>query len=285
MNRNKKRYLMSGVAAVAVASFAVGGYAWYKQPEKTRWPHRRDPPRELTGRPPPVGKIEPDVQGRGEVARPGPGHRGARARKAILVEAGQLLVRLDPTDARPRPRRGARGARPREGRPRRGERVGRGRQSSSARTARRARVARGRRKRWASGRPSTLPARRRTRPKDRGREHHARRAQLSSTQAQLKAAELAVQDVRDAPEGDPADLRADRRDGARRGRGEGDARLVGATNVSGGSARDDARRSVEPAHRRRDRRGADRARRAGPAGRHPRRRLRGPGVPGRGRPP
>lgn len=193
MNRNKKRYLMSGVAAVAVASFAIGGYAWYKQPEKTpAGPTVEIRRGSLTETAAASGKIEPDVQVEvksrvaGQVVE-------VLVKEGDTVEAGQLLVRLDPTDAE-RDLAEARVAR---------DRVKADLAAANASVA----VAELERKNSQTsqevaeksaemGLGSTDAARTAAHStKVAGANITLRRAQLSSTQAQLKAAELAVQDA------------------------------------------------------------------------------------------
>ncbi|MGK3992913.1 efflux RND transporter periplasmic adaptor subunit [Sorangium sp. So ce1024] len=99
MNRNKKRYLMSGVAAAAIATFAIGGYAWYQTPSKApAGPTVEIRKGNLTETAAASGKIEPDVQvevksrAAGQVIE-------VLVKEGDHVEAGQLLVKLDPTDA------------------------------------------------------------------------------------------------------------------------------------------------------------------------------------------
>ncbi|WP_437629756.1 efflux RND transporter periplasmic adaptor subunit [Sorangium sp. So ce854] len=99
MNRNKKRYLMSGVAAAAIATFAIGGYAWYQTPSKApAGPTVEIRKGSLTETAAASGKIEPDVQvevksrAAGQVIE-------VLVKEGDSVEAGQLLVKLDPTDA------------------------------------------------------------------------------------------------------------------------------------------------------------------------------------------
>ncbi|XXX72283.1 efflux RND transporter periplasmic adaptor subunit [Sorangium sp. So ce134] len=99
MNRNKKRYLMSGVAAAAIATFAIGGYAWYQTPSKApAGPTVEIRRGSLTETAAASGKIEPDVQvevksrAAGQVIE-------VLVEEGDQVEAGQLLVKLDPTDA------------------------------------------------------------------------------------------------------------------------------------------------------------------------------------------
>ncbi|WP_437949356.1 efflux RND transporter periplasmic adaptor subunit [Sorangium sp. So ce296] len=99
MNRNKKRYLMSGVAAAAIATFAIGGYAWYQTPSKApAGPTVEIRRGSLTETAAASGKIEPDVQvevksrAAGQVIE-------VLVKEGDQVEAGQLLVKLDPKDA------------------------------------------------------------------------------------------------------------------------------------------------------------------------------------------
>ncbi|WP_438013730.1 efflux RND transporter periplasmic adaptor subunit [Sorangium sp. So ce315] len=99
MNRNKKRYLMSGVAAAAIATFAIGGYAWYQTPSKApAGPTVEIRKGSLTETAAATGKIEPDVQvevksrAAGQVIE-------VLVKEGDSVEVGQLLVKLDPTDA------------------------------------------------------------------------------------------------------------------------------------------------------------------------------------------
>ncbi|WP_437573343.1 efflux RND transporter periplasmic adaptor subunit [Sorangium sp. So ce887] len=99
MNRNKKRYLMSGVAAAVIATFAIGGYAWYQTPSKApAGPTVEIRRGSLTETAAASGKIEPDVQvevksrAAGQVIE-------LLVKEGDHVEAGQLLVRLDPMDA------------------------------------------------------------------------------------------------------------------------------------------------------------------------------------------
>src|SRR5262249_22001956 len=99
MKRNKQRYLVSGVAALVVATSAIGGYAWYQKPA----PAAAGPSVEvkrgsLTETAAASGKIEPHVQVEvksrvsGQVTE-------VLVQDGDHVEAGQLLVKLDPTDA------------------------------------------------------------------------------------------------------------------------------------------------------------------------------------------
>lgn len=99
MNRNKKRYLMSGVVAAAIATFAIGGYAWYQTPSKApAGPTVEIRKGSLTETAAATGKIEPDVQvevksrAAGQVIE-------VLVKEGDSVEVGQLLVKLDPTDA------------------------------------------------------------------------------------------------------------------------------------------------------------------------------------------
>ncbi|WP_437284075.1 efflux RND transporter periplasmic adaptor subunit [Sorangium sp. So ce406] len=99
MNRNKKRYLMSGVAAAAIATFAIGGYAWYQTPSQApAGPTVEIRKGSLTETAAASGKIEPDVQvevksrAAGQVIE-------VLVKEGDHVEVGQLLVKLDPTDA------------------------------------------------------------------------------------------------------------------------------------------------------------------------------------------
>lgn len=99
MNRNRKRQVMAVVAAVVVATFAIGGYAWYREPSKApagpTFEIRRGNLIETAAA---SGKIVPDVQvevksrASGQVIE-------VLVQEGDTVEAGQLLVRLDPTDA------------------------------------------------------------------------------------------------------------------------------------------------------------------------------------------
>lgn len=99
MKRNIKRAVVAGLSAAVLATSAVGGYAWLKKPaaapagtvvEVTRG--------SLTETAAASGRIEPDVQvevksrASGEVIE-------VLVKEGDRVEAGQLLVRLDPTDA------------------------------------------------------------------------------------------------------------------------------------------------------------------------------------------
>lgn len=99
MKRNIKRAVLAGLSAAVLATSAIGGYAWLKKPaaapigtvvEVTRG--------SLTETAAASGKIEPDVQvevksrASGEVIE-------VLVKEGDRVEAGQLLVRLDPTDA------------------------------------------------------------------------------------------------------------------------------------------------------------------------------------------
>jgi len=99
MNKSKKRKLLSTLAALGVATSALGGYAWYQKPASadagpTVQVHRGN----LTEAAAASGKIEPDVQvevksrASGQVVE-------VLVKEGDHVETGQLLVRLDPTDA------------------------------------------------------------------------------------------------------------------------------------------------------------------------------------------
>lgn len=101
MKRNKNRALLSGAAALLIATTTAGGYAWYSAKSAASAP--AGPVVEvkrgsLTETAAASGKIEPDVQvevksrGSGEVIE-------VLVKEGDQVEAGQLLVRLDPTDA------------------------------------------------------------------------------------------------------------------------------------------------------------------------------------------
>ncbi|AUX24009.1 hemolysin D [Sorangium cellulosum] len=99
MNRNRKRQVMAAVAAAIVATFAIGGYAWYREPSKApAGPTVEIRRGSLTETAAASGKIEPDVQvevksrASGQVIE-------VLVQEGDTVEAGQLLVRLDPTDA------------------------------------------------------------------------------------------------------------------------------------------------------------------------------------------
>lgn len=99
MNRTKKRTLMAAVAAVVVATTAIGGYAWYQKPASAPVGPTVEVRRgSLIETAAASGKIEPDVQvevksrASGQVIE-------VLVKEGDQVEAGQLLVRLDPTDA------------------------------------------------------------------------------------------------------------------------------------------------------------------------------------------
>ncbi|MGK4003812.1 efflux RND transporter periplasmic adaptor subunit [Sorangium sp. So ce1036] len=99
MNRNRRRQVMAAVAAAIVATFAIGGYAWYREPSKApAGPTVEIRRGSLTETAAASGKIEPDVQvevksrASGQVIE-------VLVQEGDTVEAGQLLVRLDPTDA------------------------------------------------------------------------------------------------------------------------------------------------------------------------------------------
>jgi HlyD family secretion protein len=95
----KTRYLLSGAAAISIAASAVGGYAWQRSakaaPPAAGMEVRRGSLVETASA---SGKIEPDVQvevksrSSGQVIE-------VLVKEGDTVEAGQLLVRLDPTDA------------------------------------------------------------------------------------------------------------------------------------------------------------------------------------------
>ncbi len=100
MNTKKKtRYLLSGAGALLIATSAVGGYAWQQNgkadPLGPLVEVRRGDLIETAAA---SGKIEPDVQvevksrASGQVIE-------VLVKEGDQVEAGQLLVRLDPTDA------------------------------------------------------------------------------------------------------------------------------------------------------------------------------------------
>lgn len=100
MKKNNKRAFISGVAALLIASSAAGGYAWYTTKPSTApaGPTVEVKRGSLTETAAASGKIEPAVQvdvksrGSGEVIE-------VLVKEGDQVEAGQLLVRLDPTDA------------------------------------------------------------------------------------------------------------------------------------------------------------------------------------------
>lgn len=97
--QKKTRYLLSSAAALLIATSAVGGYAW-QQNAKAAAPApglevRRG---SLTETASASGKIEPVVQV--EVKSRSSGQVTlVLVKEGDTVEAGQLLVRLDPTDA------------------------------------------------------------------------------------------------------------------------------------------------------------------------------------------
>lgn len=99
MKKSKKRVLVSGAVALAIAGSAAGGYAWYQKPSTAPAGPTVEVRRgSLTETAAASGKIEPDVQvevksrASGEVIE-------VLVKEGDQVEAGQLLVRLDPTDA------------------------------------------------------------------------------------------------------------------------------------------------------------------------------------------
>jgi HlyD family secretion protein len=100
MNTKKKtRYLLSSAAALLIATSAVGGYAWQKNakaaPPVAGMEVRRGSLVETASA---SGKIEPEVQV--EVKSRSSGQVIAvMVKEGDTVEAGQLLVRLDPIDA------------------------------------------------------------------------------------------------------------------------------------------------------------------------------------------
>lgn len=99
MTTKKKRYLVSGLAALLVASSAAGGYAWYQQPSKTAAGPTVEVQRgNLVETAAASGKIEPEVQVEVKSRTSGQVIE-VLVQEGAQVEAGQLLVRLDPTDA------------------------------------------------------------------------------------------------------------------------------------------------------------------------------------------
>jgi HlyD family secretion protein len=99
MKKSSKRYLVSGAAALAIAASAAGGYAWYQKPASApAGPTVEIRRGSLTETAAASGKIEPEIQvevksrGSGQVIE-------VLVKEGDQVEAGQLLVKLDPTDA------------------------------------------------------------------------------------------------------------------------------------------------------------------------------------------
>jgi HlyD family secretion protein len=98
-SKNKTRYLLSGAAAFLIATSAVGGYAWQQSAKApvaaAGMEVRRGSLIETASA---SGKIEPEVQvevksrSSGQVIE-------VLVKEGDTVETGQLLVRLDPTDA------------------------------------------------------------------------------------------------------------------------------------------------------------------------------------------
>jgi HlyD family secretion protein len=100
MNTKKKtRYLVSGLSALLIAGGAVGGYAWQQTAKAAPVAAGMEVHRgSLVETASASGKIEPEVQVEvksrvsGQVIE-------VRVKEGDQVEAGQLLVRLDPVDA------------------------------------------------------------------------------------------------------------------------------------------------------------------------------------------
>jgi HlyD family secretion protein len=99
MNKVKKHRWISALVALGVTTSAVGGYAWYQKPAAvTAGPTIQVRRGNLTEAAAASGKIEPDVQvevksrASGQVVE-------VLVKEGDRVEAGQLLVRLDTTDA------------------------------------------------------------------------------------------------------------------------------------------------------------------------------------------
>ncbi|AUX44599.1 hemolysin D [Sorangium cellulosum] len=193
MNRNRKRYVMSGVAAAAIATFAIGGYAWYQEPSKAPAGPTVEVRRgSLTETAAASGKIEPDVQvevksrASGQVIE-------VLVDEGDKVEAGQLLVRLDPTDAE----RDLAEARVARDRVKADLTAARASLSVAELDRKNVEVSQGVAEKSAElGLGSTDAARTAAHAtKIAGANTTLRRAQLSSAEAQLKAAELAVQDA------------------------------------------------------------------------------------------
>jgi HlyD family secretion protein len=98
--KNKKRYILSAVGALLLGSASAGGYAWQKDAgAQTLGPSAQVQRGTLLETAAASGKIEPDVQvevksrGSGQVIE-------VLVKEGDQVQAGQLLVKLDPTDAR-----------------------------------------------------------------------------------------------------------------------------------------------------------------------------------------
>jgi HlyD family secretion protein len=98
-NRAKSRYLVSAAAALVIASGAVGGYAWQQTAKAAPTAQGMEVHKgNLVETASASGKIEPDVQVEvksrvaGQVIE-------VLVKEGDTVEAGQLLVRLDPVDA------------------------------------------------------------------------------------------------------------------------------------------------------------------------------------------
>jgi HlyD family secretion protein len=95
----KKRFVLGGVAALLIGGAAAGGYAWYRQPSQTAVGPTVEVQRgSLTETAAASGKIEPDVQVEVKSRTSGQVIE-VLVDEGDQVEAGQLLVRLDPTDA------------------------------------------------------------------------------------------------------------------------------------------------------------------------------------------
>jgi RND family efflux transporter MFP subunit len=98
--QKKTRYLLSSAAALLIATSAVGGYAWQRNAKAAAPAAGMEVRRgNLTETASASGKIEPVVQvevksrSSGQVIE-------VLVKEGDIVETGQLLVRLDPTDAR-----------------------------------------------------------------------------------------------------------------------------------------------------------------------------------------
>jgi len=98
--KTKKRYLLSAAGALFLASAGAGGYAWQKDAgAQTLGPSAQAQRGTLRETAAASGKIEPDVQvevksrGSGQVIE-------VLVKEGDQVQAGQLLVKLDPTDAK-----------------------------------------------------------------------------------------------------------------------------------------------------------------------------------------
>lgn len=97
--KTKKRYVLSAVGALLLASASAGGYAWQKDAgAQTLGPSATVQRGTLLETASASGKIEPDVQvevksrSSGQVIE-------VLVKEGDQVQAGQLLVKLDPTDA------------------------------------------------------------------------------------------------------------------------------------------------------------------------------------------